>query len=1188
MFRAIYVDHETGLLEVTKRFLEKDPRVSEVLTTDSPEDALNMVLSGKADVMVSDYEMPGMNGLDLLKAMRSKHCDIPFILFTGRGRESVAIEAIDNGADFYIQKGGDPSSQFMDLAHKMNIAYERWNQKRELETYSDIVRCMDTAMVAIHIDDEDIWSSNLQSLNQAAEKMFTSIDFKMYPRLEEIKNGPLSLVLEHNVANFIAVYETGTPYHVDDIVLTENPHLVCNVRIRKLPNKRIGILLDDVTDRWLSNKDSMEAERRAANQRKAALKLITDDELVKADKSSAFQHIAEIVCEGLDVSRAGLWLIDDNTRKMSCVSMFPLPEGQSPPLIEGDLDGIAPYVKHIRRDNVLKVDDAFNDIRCSCMKYNYLLDEDVRSFLDVGINLDGKLRGIICAENMGSTRKWHDDEESFLTIVSARVSQMLTVMDREEIKQELDNSYGLLSYIVDNSYTSIAVHDNDMNYIYVSKSYTEQYGLQGQDVIGRHHYEVFPDLPQKWRDVHQRVLKGASEYADMDQFERADGTNHWTRWECIPWYQSDGSIGGLIVFTEIIDKWVAEQEKMRESEELFRLLTDNLWDNVTIMDLDFNIKYVSKNIENLRGYSAEESIEQSLSEIMTPESFAYAKGIFQEVLQAEMRGEIKPDDVLTFELEQYHKEGHVVNVEVRAGLIRDKESRPEGILTLSRDVTQSKDIQKSLMRSVERQQTILAASGCGSWEVRLDSSCIWRSPEYYRMLGYEPFKDYDPNSPGPDGHWLNLIHPEDRQDALQYSEEYVESDSLDMYENNYRMLKADGSWAHIESRGRRLIDDKGDPSPILYGIHIDVSNEAEIRRKLEESRLRLEDIINNLPDPTMVISKEGKVWYWNKALEDLTGRLREEMVGKADYEYAIPFYGRRRPILANLALEMDSEFESIYPKVVRNGDTLIADDVPAVINGREVYLWAMARPIYDLEGNVIAAIESIRDVTERRSAKEALVRVNRQLTLMTSLTRHDVLNQTMALSGFLQLMKDFPERCDQVNIDRLISIADKISEQIRFTTVYDHIGSKEPGWHRVEDLLPKQEEFGDIRLDNYVNGVEVFGDPMLMKVFSNLLDNSVRHGIHVSAIRLSHILDGNDLKIIWEDDGVGVANADKSQIFERGRGKNTGFGLYISRDILSITGMSIAETGEEGKGARFEINVPRDTFRISDDVPGPL
>lgn len=1173
------MDHEIGLLEVTKRFLEKDPRISEVIITDSPEKALELALEGIADVMVSDYEMPGMNGLELLRRMRSLGCDIPFILFTGRGKESVVIEALDSGADFYIQKGGDPQSQFRYLAQKMNISYERFNQKRELDTFLDIVRGMDTAIVVIHIDEKDIWSSNIQSLNQASKAMFPSVGFNTYPTLREIGDGPLSPILHQNIDRLISVFESGVPYHIEELVITEEPPLVCNVRVMKLPNNRVGVLLDDITGSWLTKRNMQEAARRTLKQRKAALELITDDAVAKANDSVAFHRIAEIVCEGLEVSRVGVWLIDEKRRSMRRVSLFSSSEGHSPIVVEPDMGPIKPYIKNIKKGNILKVDDAFNDPRCECLKYKYLLDEDVRSFLDVGITIDGKLRGMICAESLGSIRNWNDDEELFLENVSARVSQMLTAMDRERIRQELDESHELLRYIVENVPASIAVHDKELNYLYVSNSYIEQFGLQGQDLIGRHHYEVFPDLPQKWKDVHQRVLKGARESQDIDEYEREDGSKNWTRWECFPWYEPDGSIGGLIVFTEIIDKWLADQERLRESEEMFRLIADNIWDNVTFFDLDFNVKYISNNIKALRGHTPEEAVELSLQDVLTPESYAYAMALFKEAFEAERNGLLEPDHFLSFEVDQYHKDGHILHLGVKAGFIRDKDLQPKGILTLTHDLTESKDIRKRLASSLKRQETILAASGCGTWEVHLDTHSVFRSPEYYTMLGYEPFEDYASESKGPDGHWLNLIHPDDRENALRYSDEYIASNSNGMYENTYRMLKADGTWAHIKSRGRRLVDDRGMLTPIFFGIHIDVSGEAEVRRSLEESSLRLEDIINHLPDPTMVMSRDGEIWYWNNAIEDLTGRPWEGMVGKGNHEYAIPFYGERRPILANLALEADLDLESKYPAVVRHKDILITDDVPVVMNGQPRYLWAMARPIYDLEGNAIGAIESVRDVTEKKIVKDALLRVNRQLTLMTSLTRHDVLNQTMALSGFLQLMKDRPEMLNENQIGRLLSITEKITEQIRFTTIYDEIGSKDPQWYRLMDLLPGREEFGDIVLECDIDGIEIFGDPMISRVFSNLLDNSIRHGGDVSVIHVSQRMDDGDLVITWEDDGVGVPTAEKSDIFERGRGRNTGFGLYISRDILSITGLSITETGKEGKGARFEIRVPMGAFR---------
>lgn len=112
-----------------------------------------------------------------------------------------------------------------------------------------------------------------------------------------------------------------------------------------------------------------------------------------------------------------------------------------------------------------------------------------------------------------------------------------------------------------------------------------------------------------------------------------------------------------------------------------------------------------------------------------------------------------------------------------------------------------------------------------------------------------------------------------------------------------------------------------------------------------------------------------------------------------------------------------------------------------------------------------------------------------------------------------------------------------------------------------------------------VNDVEIFADPLLSKVFYNLLDNSLRHGAGVSRITLRKEEDDNGLRLIWEDDGVGIPAEDKERIFERDIGRNTGLGLFISRDILSITEIRIWEEGEEGQGAKFVIFVPKERYR---------
>ena len=135
------------------------------------------------------------------------------------------------------------------------------------------------------------------------------------------------------------------------------------------------------------------------------------------------------------------------------------------------------------------------------------------------------------------------------------------------IQKKLDHAHELMKYIIEHSRSAIAVHDKNMNYIYVSDKYIRDYKVEKKDIIGKNHYEVFPELPQKWKDVHQRVLSGEVISEEDDPFTRQDGRVDWTRWECRPWFEEDGTIGGLIVYTELINAQKnTEQALIKEKE----------------------------------------------------------------------------------------------------------------------------------------------------------------------------------------------------------------------------------------------------------------------------------------------------------------------------------------------------------------------------------------------------------------------------------------------------------------------------------------------------------------------------------------------------------------------------------------------------------------------------------------------
>jgi signal transduction histidine kinase len=158
-----------------------------------------------------------------------------------------------------------------------------------------------------------------------------------------------------------------------------------------------------------------------------------------------------------------------------------------------------------------------------------------------------------------------------------------------------------------------------------------------------------------------------------------------------------------------------------------------------------------------------------------------------------------------------------------------------------------------------------------------------------------------------------------------------------------------------------------------------------------------------------------------------------------------------------------------------------------------------------------------------------------------------------------------------------------IRRQLEFTADYQEIGVKRPEWMDLADAVNRGVEGlrkGKMSLNIDVAGVQVFADTMLEKVFHNLVENALRHGEKVKSISISARETKEGLTIVCEDDGIGIPADDKEKVFLRGFGKNTGFGLYMVREVLDITGMRVRETGVPGKGARFEMLVPAGNYRF--------
>jgi PAS domain S-box-containing protein len=281
-----------------------------------------------------------------------------------------------------------------------------------------------------------------------------------------------------------------------------------------------------------------------------------------------------------------------------------------------------------------------------------------------------------------------------------------------------------------------------------------------------------------------------------------------------------------------------------------------------------------------------------------------------------------------------------------------------------------------------------------------------------------------------------------------------------------------------------------------------------------------------------------------------------------------------------------------------------------------VYLKMDGTPV-DVESSAVpfhfhgisAAMVILRDITVRKRAEEELQRVygelekrviertaelnktqeayrkaNEKLNLLSSITRHDINNQLLVLRSYLAFLEkeQLPPTLTEY-LKRAETASQNISVMIQFTKEYENVGVNAPVWQNCRTLIEtavKQISLGNLLVKNDVpEYVEVLGDPLIIKVFYNLTDNAIRYGGKITTIHFSMQESDDTCQILCEDDGDGIAVEDKDKIFERGFGKNTGLGLYLSREILEITSIKIRETGETGNGARFEMTVPKESYR---------
>ncbi len=1158
LISLLYVDDEPDLLVLGKIFLERSGGFK-VDTQNSPENALNSSLGSIYDAIVSDYQMPGMDGITFLKAVREQYGDIPFILFTGRGREEVVIEAINNGADFYIQKGGEPGPQFAELSHKVRQAVRRKKAEDEQRTQlNELVRTKEALQESearfrgiIETSPDVIWEISLDGVFSYVSPRST--DMIGYSP-EELIGDKFSKLLPPDSQRFIQGMldkagnrKPGLATFDVPVIHRDGSTRILNCRSYPLisPTGTItgfrGTTID-ITEKSNYEKALKESEVRIRSFIEATSEAVS---IIDEEGTIVEWNASSELITGIQKSEAlgkKIW-------------EFPFIYGISDCITTSSPQDIRQAIQESLKtgEPIFKGSEVFEFKRKDGTK-------------------------IITRRTIFPIKT----EKGYRFGSLAR-----DITEERRMAEALEESENRFRGMAERSSDLIIILNKEFSPTYVSPSSRSIIGYDPEELIGKTpDFALNTIFSQSVADISNAVKKTMNQEIVENvetQVQRKDGNKIFINLHSVPIIQN-GEMTGVQVSMRDITHIKRAQLDLKESEEKFVTIFQNNPVPLTLLSgVSGEFTDVNDAFLKSTGYNRDEVIGKTPVDL----------GIFADESEYEhLSSEIRNNHVI---------KGMDIHCLTKSGEIRDCQftiilfyilNQPQ-LLASVEDVTDQKAAESAMTAMV---RSIVGSTGKDSLYQITESISSWLSADCVLIGEISPDNEHI--------HVLSIIF--DGEKGRSYTHplkgtpcDYTITNGFTIIYDNLPNLFPDFPFVQENNFqsyiGAVIHDSEGkiigtlcifSRNPVSQSLTIKeimdiiaVKAGADIERShIEQTLIDNERLLADTMDIANLVSWHfdavSQMFVFNDRFYALYGTTAENEGG---YHMNPEVYIREfvHPAdIPRITEEVKKAFNSTNPEYYAHHEHRIIRR-----DGEVRHISVRTRLIRDEEGKIIKTLGANQDITDQKNIEDAILKANRQLSLLTSITRHDILNKISSFYGYLRLVEmdsDNPEI--QNYIQKMIKGITEIQSQIEFSRVYENLGSQKPLWVNLETVVQKLSIPDSVKLQESSLEYSIFVDPMVERIFYNLLENSVRHGEHVSEIRVYTRQDDHNLTIFWEDNGVGIPTEEKTQIFERGYGKNTGHGLFLVREILSLTGIEIHETGIPGSGARFEIRVPSGSF----------
>lgn len=541
--------------------------------------------------------------------------------------------------------------------------------------------------------------------------------------------------------------------------------------------------------------------------------------------------------------------------------------------------------------------------------------------------------------------RWYECNDRAIRWIDGRLVRIeiaFDITERKNAEKEIAYFNELMRYIIEHTSSSVAVHDKDMNYVYVSNRYYDDLRLTDRNIIGRNHYDIFPYLPQNIRESHQRALKGEVVSAENDQLIHSDGSMDWANWQCRPWYNAEGEIGGIIIYIEVITERRKAEIELRASEENLRLLIELAPDAFLHGDKNGDLIGANNKAIEMFGYSKDELLSLNIKDLFPPEMLKNSP------LRYDL---LKSGKTLRIERQVKKKNGELIFAEMNS------RSMPNGTYqSFIRDVTERRRAEEALKQAQnnlaerEAQYRLIAENSKDLiyvYSLIPEPRYEYISPSCFQITGYTPEEGYV----DPFAYHKFLIKP-------SYLERFTKflMDPLHPTTIEEEWKKKDGTHIWVEQSISRNFDENGN----LISFQSTVRDITERKRAEEEVKQREEQfktLFELAPYTCSIIDLENRFVLVNEAFCKSMRMDASEILGRTADE---------------VGFGMDGEsIQKYLEEFTRTGSVQLFETVVNYYRTGQKFNILISSRMIDFEGKP-ARLDVLLDITERKRVEEAL------------------------------------------------------------------------------------------------------------------------------------------------------------------------------------------------------------------------